>query len=290
MTPLEELLETLDGCTPQKGGPMWIQAYAHAGEAASVAVDPDMEHMLGWVAPPSCWAVGVLAGGWAFPLTADGRPPRRGCQGSRRVQSRCLVGRDGEVVSRLHDADGTVINDPPTTGRTLDALRRCLGLATPAPERPSSELLALVWLAEVVAAAEGGDGRNVGFGRDPRSRRGGTTVTGLTWEQVASLHPAVQALVTDGHEVPLDRMGAVLRGAGRAWSWSHLRELAAGGAWPAGIVPAALAAWMDDGMFSRWMLDASAPLGEVIALTRAALPAAIGDQLQRCLAGAGLVT
>lgn len=288
MTPLEELLETLDEWSTPEGGPMWIQAYGRAGDGGSLVVDEVMERMLGWVAPPSCWAVGVVAGGWAYPLTGNGARPRRGCAGSRRVQTRCLVGRDGEVVSRLHDADGTVVDEPPSTGRTIDALRRCVGLTTPPPDRPSSELLALVWMAEVVAAAEGANRRSVASTRDHRSRPGGATVVGLTWEEVARLHPAVLALVTDGHQVPLEHMDAVLRSAGRAWSWGHLRELAAGGGWPAGIVPSALAAWMDDGMFSRWMLDASAPLSDVFALTRAALPAAVGDQLGSCLAAAGM--
>lgn len=276
MTPLEQLLETLDAASAPGDAPMWIHAHGHAGDGGVLAVDRVMERMYGWTAPEECWAVGVVADAWARPLVDPGPGGLRAAPGDgerQRVRTRCLVSRHGEVVSRLHLADGRVVEDRPSTGRTLDAMHRCVGLPTPPPERPSSDLLTLVWLAEILAAA----------GVQGAWRRR------ISWPEAVGVHPAVRALQEDGHEVPLDHVEQVLAAAGRAWSWSRLRELASGGSWLSDLVPAGLAGWMDDGMFSRWVLGSAPPLLEVLAEVRAAVPVPVGRQLQRCLAGAGIV-
>src|SRR5207248_10475214 len=94
-------------------------------------------------------------------------------------------------------------------------LRRALGIPTPPPERPFTE-----WVARMLfrlAIGDGGDGRRVG------------------WTQL---------------QPELERYEAV----GGEGSWDLLRRLAAKGHELRVDVSTDVAAWMDDGMFARWVL------------------------------------
>lgn len=274
MTPLEKLLEDLDKASGPGCSPIWVHVYGHAGEGGVLATDHVMERMWGWTAPPECWAVGVVADAWARPLVPDGRGGLKmsTCdRGRQRARTRCLVGRDGEVVSRIRLDDGRVIDDRPDTGRTVEGLHRCLGLPTPPPDRPSSELVNLVWMAQILdAAAPPGRGRRK-----------------LSWAEVAALHPAVRALSEDGHQVVPEHADEVIAASSRAWTWSRLRHLTAAGGWLGELVPAELAEWMDDGMFCRWVLGDAVPIEDVVVAVRAALPVPVARQVQRCLDGPG---
>lgn len=108
----------------------------------------------------------------------------------------------------------------------------------------------------------------------------------MSWSEAVAFHPAVRALQEDGHPVPLDHVEQLLAAAGRAWTWSRLRQLAAGGSWLAELVPAGLAAWMDDGMFSRWVLGSAPPLPDVVDQVLGVVPETVGRHLQRCLEAA----
>jgi len=268
MTPLQELLESLDAATQPGAAPVWVQAYGRP-EDKVLAVDEAMDRMFGWQAPAPCWAVGVVAEGWAWPPED---PLPRGDR-RQRVQTRVLVGSDGEVASRVRLDDGRLIGEAPLGGRLLDALQRCLGLPTAPPSRPSSQLIGLVWVAEVMAAG---------------ARRRGSERP-LSWAEVAALHPAVRALAEDGHAVDPDHAEQAMAAANRLWTWSRLRQLAASGSsWLSRLIPPQLAAWMDDGIFSRWFFYAGDPWPDLLAATTGLLRPPVGRRLAGCLAEAGV--
>jgi hypothetical protein len=268
MTPLEDLLATLDTAGEVGAAPVWVQAYGRPADKI-LAVDEVMDRMFGWRPPVACWAVGVVAEGWAFPPEQPAPAPRR----RQRVQTRILVGSDGEVASRVRMADGRLMSDVPAGGRLLDALQRCLGLPTAPPTRPSSEIIGLVWAAEIMAVGARRPGRQGALG----------------WAEVAALHPAVRALAEDGHAVDADHAEQVMAAANRLWTWSRLRQLAASGSsWLSEMIRPDLAEWMDDGIFSRWLLYDAKPWSDVLPVATGLLSPAVARRLARCLADSGV--
>jgi hypothetical protein len=267
VTPLQELLEALDRTTGPGCSPIWVQAYGRPGVDRVLATDRVMDRMFGWRPPAPCWAVGVVADGraWAVDAGPAGTPPAL-------VRTRVFVSSAGEVVSRVRFADGRVTEEVPRYGRTLDALRRCLDLATEPPARPAMELIALVWMAEIAVAATG----------DRRRRRP------LGWAEVAAMHPAARALAEDGHPVDPDHLDQAIAAAGRAWTWGRLRDMAASGdGWLSDLVPPHLAAWMDDGMFSRWFFYGPDPWAPFVDVVRRDLEPDVARRVRRCLEGSG---
>ncbi|MGH9076881.1 MAG: hypothetical protein ACRDY0_05415 [Acidimicrobiales bacterium] len=294
---LQHLLDLLDGNARPDDPPVWAHARGELPQTL-VVVDEDLDRLFGWTAPADCWAVGVVAGGTAHPLPPD--PPETE-PGSRRVSVACVVGRDGQTVGRLCHGAGQRSEEPPASGRLLDALQRCFGLSTAPPERSSAELLSLMWLSEVLVACQPEPSLYDRAGRACRARRSPRPGAALDWEAVARLHPAVRALVGDGGELAVDHLDSVLLGASHAWSWERLRQLAAsGGQGPSGpgeehgddlvrsLMTSDLAAWMDEGMFSRCVLDGSVPIDKILAVARRGLAPAVGDRLVRCLDATGV--
>lgn len=80
-----------------------------------------------------CVALGVACGGWAAPMHDGGARPSAHPDAERILQV-VLVGRGGEVVSRVRFPDGTVLTEPPAVGAVLEALHHALGVA---PSRAS---------------------------------------------------------------------------------------------------------------------------------------------------------
>jgi hypothetical protein len=189
-----------------------------------------LDHLLGFVAPPAWWALGLVCYGWASPPTDGARPSAH--PDRRRVRVVTLLARDGEERSTASLDDGTVV-DEPGVGTVADALRRCLGLATAAPPVSTAELFAALWVGRIAAA----------------ERR-------LSWVEAAALHPAMEALAAvGGQRAQAEELIAAGRALHRSLSWGELRLRAAAGRQDPGVeVPADLAAWMDDGMFARWVL------------------------------------
>ena len=312
MTPLEDLLDTLDRAVPPDDPPFLVEAYGHAHEGGVLITDENDSKLLGWRVPDDCWAVGVVGQGWAlpypnwrgtthgfpanppdpfpldaddfplgsddFPLGSDDFPPAwaltddgggGGPSGDRfagegvdgggggggggggdgdgggRMRLCCLVGRDGQVASLLRAPDGSVVASGEAEGRAVDALRRALGLATPPPERDAADLLAVLWINDLIGAVDAG--------------------IALGWPEAAALHPAMRALAAEGHDLGLEHMTLVARVASAAWSWENLRIQACQEDWLADMVSAELARWMDEGMFSRWMLADLPPLPVAIS-------------------------
>jgi hypothetical protein len=169
MTRLEELVRVLDSRHGWTDGTEWIQVLGTVDDYELVA-DTRLDRLLGFVAPPRCEAIGMTALG-----LARSTEPSADCASAprQRVRITCLVARTGEVAGRISWADGTQVEEPPQSGRSLDILRRCLGLATEPPSVPSTHLVAAQWLDGVSRMAE-------------------RWTQPLSWDEVAFQHPAMQ--------------------------------------------------------------------------------------------------
>lgn len=254
---LDRLVTLLDAASADGG---WHQAH----RLVSVEPDPEsddptvlafgfevleagrhpLDALLGFVAPPSWRALGVVCFGWAAPAldvdearhTASGVRPSRHPERCR-VRVTTLVDRRGEERATATLEDGTVV-DEPGAGTVTDALRRCLRLPTAPPPVPSAELFAALWLGNVAAAGRA-----------------------MSWAEVALRHPAIQLLDRGGHRPQPEELIGAGRSLHRALTWERLRSRAATGRLDGGIdLDPAVAAWMDDGMFARWVLGGLAPL------------------------------
>ena len=179
---LDRLVTLLDAAVCDAG---WYQPHRifmvdddSLGVRPLPAGDHPLNHLLGFTAPAEWKVLGVVCFGWAAPpapLAPSANPERR------RARIVTAVDRSGAESSTTTLDDGTVIDDP-GEGTVNDALRRCLGLDTPPPER------------------------------------------------------------------------AISRHVGLRTSWRELRLRVAAGESVSWVdVPADVAAWMDDGMFARWV-------------------------------------
>ena len=238
------VVEALDGTMTPDDPPAWVEVYADETPMALVRHD-DLAQLFGWVSPPDCRAVGVVAGGWGRPedgdLVGPASPSDAGAD-AQRVRVIVVVNRDAAVGSRTTLGDGSVVNGGCRGGRLFDALHRCLGLATDGPPASSAPLLGGLWLAAVVAEGH----------RQDRP---------LAWSEIIALHPATRVLADQGHDLSYLEMEAVGRVAPRAWTWERRRADTVEGAGLRELVAPEVAAWMDPGMFARWTLDVGADAG-----------------------------
>jgi hypothetical protein len=269
MTPLEELLDTLDRAVSPDDPPFLVAAFGAAHDGGILVTDDDVSHLLGWRVPEECWAVGLVGGGRRIPLDRSGPPPNwsSGDQPERRMQLCCLAGRDGAVATLLRSPDGIVTASGEAEGRVIDALRRTLGLPTPPPERDTADLLAILWIEDLLAAAHDG--------------------VALGWPQAAGLHPAMRVLASEGHDISPEHVSMVARVATAAWSWENLRLQASQEDWLRELVPAKLAEWMDEGMFARWVLADLPPLSAVASVAVEVLDVHVWREIQSVIAATG---
>ncbi|HEX7166333.1 MAG TPA: hypothetical protein VF230_05060 [Acidimicrobiales bacterium] len=126
-----------------------------------------ISELLGFVAPPSWEAIGLVTYGWGAPAdrVRPSEHPER-----RRVRLVTLVDRDGREAATASFDDGTVIDESPE-GVLTDVLRRCLRVPT-APPPPHAVLVDSIWVENVLR-----DAKRSGRGR-------------MTWARVASLRRA----------------------------------------------------------------------------------------------------
>lgn len=207
-----------------------------------------LEALLGYVAPPEWWAIGVCAPGRAH--SADGTDD---------VTATLLVDRTGATASILQRGDDREVLPGRPDGVLADACRRALGLPTAPPPWSSLMLWTQAWLDRIVEA----DGA-----RPPG-------LPSLSWAAVARLHPASTG---PGDPVALALDAAALA---EAWPWARLRA-ESGVADLAGARPSpALAQWMDDGMWARWLL-AGLPGGtDLLAAVQDLLTAPMAEAVTR---------
>jgi len=149
-----------------------------------------------------------------------------------------VVDRQGGSASVMrHAGEEPALGGPEGQGRLVDVCRRALGLTTAPPPEESTGLWALLWLDGLLARAARGE-----------------KLAGLV--AAARAHPAIEMVAEREPELVeeaahrLVRLGLLF---GQARNWSHLRRAAAAGTWTVEDLDADGAAWMDDGMFARWV-------------------------------------
>jgi hypothetical protein len=270
--PLHRLVAALDESHPTTGPPMWLRIFGSVANPTRVVEEVRFDRLMGFCAPRSCCAVGVVAGGWASPIgdstAGAGSSGGPGRHGRERIRTTVVVSRDGAVGGRLRLASGQVVDEPPGSGRILDCLRRAFRLPTEPPPVGTDVLFASMWLAAVTDAAR---------------HRGAA----LSWPEVAGLHPVAQ--LVEGELGSL--AGSLVDAAGAlavACPWSEVRRLISEGGWEDSDVPVATAAWMDDGMLSRWLLDGRPTVGQLADTAAARLSPRVASRMRRTLRQLGL--
>jgi hypothetical protein len=248
-----------------------------------VTTQRSLHQLVGWSAPLDCDAIGIVAAGnsvRAVPFGRDGSPdaggpdpatvrPRSDASAAGPagadpsaphdvgpdfgppVRLIAVVDRSGRIASRLR-VDGAVHREPPAGGRMLDTLLRCLGRPTQPPDESTAGLLATLWFAAIMAT-----------GADSADR--------LTWTQAIRLHPAAQLLLASGSYFSHRELTAGVNAAAHTLTWEILRDATARRGTLGGLCPRALAAWMDAGIYSRWVLGQLPALETLFPATMAAL-------------------
>lgn len=265
MTSLEQLVVALDDGPWWPAGNEWVQVMGPIEDRQLIA-DADLDHLLGFVAPPRCSAIALTASGWARSMDL---PPLIAQADQQRVRITCAVGRDGRVAGRMRWADGSHVDEPPSSGRSLDILRRCLGLPTDPPAVPSAQLLAAQWLASVTRIAR------------LRGRP-------LPWEEVAAQHPAMLLAGQGGLLFGAADLVPVAREAARLWTWTELLRQAGRPGPLADALPPGTGGWMDEGMFSRWLLAPYPPPETQVAEMAALMGPGTRRRVERALQRMGV--
>jgi hypothetical protein len=145
--------------------------------------------------------------------------------------------RNGSSATYVTGPDGPVLLDEQGVGRVPDLCHLALGLPTPPPEVGTDIYLTRKWLHALLGEATAKPGA-------------------LTWEQAAALHPVGAAGLDTGAD-PLQLAG-MTRMFAIVIPWSVLRRRFVAEEVddpPAPLPSSPFAAWLDDGTFSRWMLD-----------------------------------
>lgn len=219
------------------------------------------EVLVGWRPEPGALAVGLVSAGHEHGPTRHG-PVTLTVLTDARGAGATVLERPGQPAMTLVE---------PPQGWGADALRRTLGLPTPAPDHGPSACVESTWLAQVAALAWPTDA---------------TAAAGpVTWEQVAGLHP-----LADPHG-PVATPRALARATlalDRTSSWSRLLEQAEAalprlGQHPPGGRRVPLTAWFDQGSFSRWLLRHHPDPDELLFALLDHLPDGPADQLLAAL-------
>jgi hypothetical protein len=223
------------------------------------------DELIGFEAPAHWMAMGVRA-------TGRGRSLAEPHPAARAVAATMVLGRDGTTRSRLRWLDrgpgvcelGPAESEPgPVEGLVADACRRSLGLPTAPPSTSATVVWTLLWLDNLV------------------ERAGDTAHRPRTWADAVALHPAAQAADPDGSWVldHPDGLVAAARAHAATWRWERLRrEPCALG--PVGAsLPAGALAWMDEGLFSRWLLTELPDDAELLGSVVDVLPAQVAAKV-----------
>ncbi|MDQ1402975.1 MAG: hypothetical protein QOG03_1291 [Actinomycetota bacterium] len=196
--------------------------------------------LAGFRAPSDWMAMGMVTAGWTYPPdiaeavdferarflpVPPSQHPRR-----LRVRTAYLCTQSGRAYGRTVVSDGRTVDEPPSSGRMVDAFRRAFALPTDPPPTDVAELFTLRWLTNIAAVARL-DGRTLG------------------WDEAAALHDAVAML-----DLEPDDLEAAARALHKTGTWELLREGTAAEKGLSPIIKASHAAWMDEGMFAREVL------------------------------------
>jgi hypothetical protein len=225
------------------------------GELAWFPIDPihPLDLLLGFVAPTHWWALGVSSCGRQHPIDDDGRVVRSAS--SPRVRITVLIDRSGGGAGLLRrGGERTALPGPPD-GTVGDACRRALGLDTAPPPPTTAGLWTRCWLDRVVDALAPSGGTGGGPGPP-------------TWRDLTRLHPASTVAATHRSDVGLgpdaDAVADATRALADAWPWARLRADPVVVDVPGPLPDARVIAWMDDGMWARWLLAAFPALDDLV--------------------------
>jgi hypothetical protein len=261
------LVEVLDRVGEEDGwdGPgVLLRTDAETVDVLPLAGGHPREVLLGYRLDPEWRALGVLTFGWAAPLggTRPSSHPER-----LRSRTAIAVGRSGDLRARCHLADGRQLDEVPE-GWLIDCLLRAIDRPTAPASTGTEVLFATHWLGHMAAEA----------------RRSG----GLSWEEAVSLHPAMHLLAQDGRPVGADSLVAAAAALSKVCGWSEVRRQCIEKAWLADQVSPALAAWMDTGMLSRWVLERTRSIDELLQQLSGLLTPAVARRVRRSLRELGV--
>lgn len=209
--------------------------------------------LLGFVAPPEWAAVGAVS-------TGHQRSPDEPEQEPVPVRVTYLLdsaGRAACLLSALAPGGAPAHRrrvEEPLDGGLPDACRRVLGMATSPPSIGPEVWLATRWLDRLLAEALAEPGRLT------------------TWSQAAATHPLVGRGPTPSPSAVAELVDTTVE----AFGWERMRRLAADGRGDSaqGIDPD-VAAWMDAGFFSRWLLSAELAPSLLLTELAALLPSPV---------------
>jgi len=227
-----------------------------------------LDLLLGFRAPPHWQALGVSCSGRAHRLDDEGRRRSPHAEGDE-VRVTVLVDRAGAAVSLMRRGDEVTPLPGRPDGAVADACRRALALPTAPPPASTSGLWTASWLDRVVEVA-GACGDSPGAGL-------------RSWAAVAALHPAAGPAASEGPAA----LAADAHALAEAWPWSRLRDDPVVADVCGAAPPADLAAWMDDGMWARWLLSHLPATDDLLAAVRALLPARLSDGVHQVVAAGG---
>ena len=263
------LVEVLDRLGEEEGweGPgVFVRADAERVDVVPLAGRHPQDLLLGHRMGPEWRAIGLLTWGWAAPTDGGPRPSTH----PARIRSRTAiaVGRYGDLRARSHLADGRVLNEPPE-GWLVDCLLRVIDRPTGPPATGTEGLFAAHWLGGLLAAGRG-------------SR-------GLTWPEAAARHPALQLLALAGEtKFGAESLVSAAAALSRACGWAEVRRECIERAWLPDQISPSLAAWMDAGMLSRWVLDSTRPVADLLERLNGELSPGVARQVRRSLVELGV--
>ena len=250
------------------------------GELACYPIDPahPLELLVGFVAPPHWRALGVSTCGLGHAIAADGRVVRRA--GSPQVRATVLIDRSGDGTGLIRRGDELTPMPGRPDGLVADACRRALGLPTAPPPATTVGLWTLCWLDRVVDAALSGSGSG---GACAGGAGGGGPGLG-TWRDVTRLHPATSIVsrwsAPDLSPDP-DALADAARALADAWPWARLRADPAVLDVPGPLPDPTEAAWMDAGMWARWVLAAFPALDDLLDTAATLLPPNLAEAVHQ---------
>jgi len=266
------LAQSLESLRPSDAQPAWAEIIGPFNAPTALRWHPDMATLVGFFAPPDCQAIGAVGQGWARPL--EGGPPGSFSLLKPGERVRCktvfLLTRAGDTAGYLRTGPSILIDEPGTVGRIPDCVRRCLGLPTPPPNGSTDDLLARMWLNDVVGA-----------GREAPAP--------LAWPGVVRWHPVIKVANAAGITIaPAELLGCLRVGA-EAWSWSYLVQQATLPGWVADVLPPGSAGWMDEGILSRWLLGSIADVDKLLDLAKPLVTPAAARKLRLVLKKLGVL-
>jgi hypothetical protein len=251
-----ELHGRMGGASRQRGRPVWLRVRRRR---AAVEAE-ELDRSAGWLGChlEAGWsAAAVVSGGRLRPLHPGQELPAHLLAGQAGgLTLCCVVPRRGPMGWKLVLDGRGGLEEPPQQGFLLDVLRRAAGRPTGRPE-PVGLYHLLWWVGTILAVGS------------CASRR-------LDWPAVRALNPMTSA--QDVTSAPVGPPADLSRGCS---TWEDLRLRAAGGKVEPWFPPPDLAAWMDEGMFSRWVLSGLPPVATLLCRCRPLLTPSAYHQLRR---------